>query len=111
MTSRRVRLAAAVVLVSALSWSGACSTSGEGGASSPPAGEGHAAANAQPGTWEDWCGEHGVPESQCTRCNRTLVPAFKAVNDWCAEHGLPESQCRACNPNLRIERPAKRGAR
>jgi hypothetical protein len=65
----------------------------------------HAAATAKPGSHEDWCGEHQVPESQCTRCNPDLVPAFKATNDWCAEHGLPESQCLKCNPNLKIVRP------
>lgn len=65
----------------------------------------HAAASAKPGSHEDWCGEHQVPESQCTRCNPDLVPAFKATNDWCAEHGLPESQCLKCNPNLKIVRP------
>ena len=68
----------------------------------------HAAPGVQPGSYEDWCGEHGVPESQCTRCNASLIPAFQATNDWCAEHGLPESQCLVCNPDLRIERPAKR---
>ena len=52
------------------------------------------------------CGEHGVPESMCTRCNPALIPAFRATGDWCDEHGLPESQCRACNPDLVIERPA-----
>jgi hypothetical protein len=59
-----------------------------------------------PGSHEDWCGEHEVPESLCTRCNPTLIAAFKATGDWCAEHNLPESQCKICNPNLRIERPA-----
>ena len=68
----------------------------------------HAPPGVEPGTHEDWCGEHAVPESQCTRCNPALIPAFQATNDWCAEHGLPESQCLACNPGLRIERPAKR---
>jgi hypothetical protein len=29
----------------------------------------HAAAHVVPGSYEDWCGEHEVPESQCTRCN------------------------------------------
>ena len=72
----------------------------------------HAAATAAPGSHEDWCGEHQVPESMCTRCNPSLVPAFKATGDWCNEHGLPESQCKLCNPNLKIERPAKKeGAR
>ena len=67
----------------------------------------HASATAVPGSHEDWCGEHAVPESQCTRCNATLIPAFKATNDWCKEHDLPESQCLLCNPNLKITRPAK----
>ena len=61
----------------------------------------------KPGSHEDWCGEHGVPESQCTRCNADLTPAFKATGDWCAEHGLPESQCTRCNPDLKITRPPK----
>lgn len=68
----------------------------------------HAAENVTPGSYEDWCGEHAVPESQCTRCNPSLIPAFKATNDWCQEHGLPESQCKACNPGLRIERPPRK---
>jgi len=67
----------------------------------------HAAADVVPGSHEDWCGEHAVPESKCTRCNPSLIPAFKAVNDWCGEHGLPESQCLACHPDLKIVRPAK----
>jgi hypothetical protein len=67
----------------------------------------HAAAGVAPGSHEDWCGEHAVPESQCTRCNPSLVAAFKATGDWCAEHGLPESQCLQCHPDLKIVRPAK----
>lgn len=47
-----------------------------------------------------WCGEHGVPESVCTRCNAALIPKFQEAGDWCAEHGLPESQCTICNPRL-----------
>jgi len=66
----------------------------------------HAPASAVPGSHADWCAEHEVPESMCTRCNPDLVPAFQATGDWCDEHGLPESQCRACNPDLVIERPA-----
>lgn len=68
---------------------------------------GHAPANVKPGSHEDWCGEHAVPESQCTRCNPELVAAFKATGDWCPEHGLPESQCLKCNPDLKITRPPK----
>ena len=67
----------------------------------------HATAGVVPGSYEDWCGEHEVPESQCTRCNPELIAAFQATGDWCQEHGLPESQCLACNPELEIERPAK----
>jgi hypothetical protein len=73
-----------------------------------PAASHHAPEGVQPGSHEDWCGEHAVPESQCSRCNPSLIPAFQASGDWCGEHALPESQCLACNPNLRIERPAKR---
>ena len=75
----------------------------------PATSESGAAASAKPGSYEDWCAEHEVPESLCTACNPTLVAAFKAPGDWCAEHGLPESQCRACNPALKIERPARAG--
>lgn len=67
----------------------------------------HADATVTPGSYEDWCGEHEVPESLCTRCNPSLVAAFKATGDWCDEHGLPESQCRQCNPTLVIVRPPK----
>lgn len=70
----------------------------------------HAAASVVPGSHEDWCGEHAVPESKCSRCDPSLVPAFKATGDWCVEHGLPESQCLACNPALVITRPPKEGA-
>lgn len=69
-----------------------------------------ASQDAKPGSHEDWCDEHAVPESQCTRCNAALIPAFKATNDWCADHGLPKSQCLVCNPNLKIQRPPKSGA-
>lgn len=65
----------------------------------------HAPAGFVPGSHEDWCGEHQVPESQCTRCSPELVAAFKATGDWCEDDGLPESQCRKCNPDLEIVRP------
>lgn len=67
----------------------------------------HGAKDAKPGSHEDWCGEHGVPESQDTRCDKSLIPAFKATGDWDEKHGLPKSQCKKCNPNLKIVRPAK----
>lgn len=51
-----------------------------------------------PSAAADWCGGHGVPESMCTKCNRPLIPQFKATGDWCEEHGFPESVCPVCNP-------------
>ena len=48
----------------------------------------------------DWCKEHGVPESVCTRCNEELVADFKAKKDWCEKHSLPMSQCVACDPSV-----------
>ncbi len=70
----------------------------------------HAPSGVAPGSHEDWCAEHAVPESMCTRCNPALVAAFKATGDWCPEHGVPESQCLLCNPGLKIERPPKKEA-
>jgi hypothetical protein len=72
-----------------------------------PTGAGHADVAVVPGSYEDWCGEHQVPESQCTRCDPSLAPAFQAANDWCADHGLPMSQCTIHDPNLKIVRPPK----
>lgn len=69
--------------------------------------EKHASAEVVPGSYEDWCGEHSVPESQCTRCNAALIPAFKATGDWCEVHQLPKSQDLADNPDLKIVRPPK----
>ena len=73
--------------------------------STSAASEQHAAAGVVPGSHDDWCGEHQVPESLCTRCNPSLVAAFQATGDWCAEHNVPESQCRICNPELDLQRP------
>lgn len=50
----------------------------------------------------DWCFEHSVPESQCTKCHPALIDKFKATGDWCGGHNLPESHCRICNPGLRF---------
>ncbi len=46
----------------------------------------------------DWCVEHALPESKCTKCNPNLTADFKAKGDWCAGHGFPESACPKCNP-------------
>lgn len=43
-----------------------------------------------------FCHGHGVPEAFCTRCNSSLIVAFKQINDWCLEHKLPDSQCKLC---------------
>lgn len=83
------------------------STSGATASAAAHSGHEHAHADVVPGSHEDWCGEHAVPESMCTRCNASLIPAFKATGDWCPEHGLPESQCLVCNPDLKIVRPPK----
>jgi len=61
-------------------------------------GDASAEVTAETGISSDWCVEHGVPESVCTRCNSSLIPKFKANGDWCEEHQLPESQDRLCNP-------------
>jgi cobalt-zinc-cadmium efflux system membrane fusion protein len=45
------------------------------------------------------CGEHGVLEAVCTKCNPKLIPIFQAKGDWCAEHGFPESFCPICHPD------------
>jgi hypothetical protein len=97
---------AMLALYLCLAVSGGCSKAD--GDSAHPAGE-HSAEGAVPGSHEDWCGEHAVPESKCTRCDPALAAAFKATGDWCAEHGLPESQCLQCNPELKIVRPPKGG--
>lgn len=73
--------------------------------SAQPAEDLHGAKGTTPGSYEDWCGEHGVPESLCTRCDKSLIPAFKATGDWDDKHGLPKSQCKKCNPQLEIVRP------
>ena len=46
---------------------------------------------------DDWCTEHGVPESICVECNDVLLPKPKAKG-WCKVHGIPE--CTLCNPDL-----------
>lgn len=101
-------------LILALGTASSCSKEDSSARSAPAqptadkaAARGHAPATVKPGSHEDWCEEHAVPESQCTRCNPELIPAFKATNDWCAEHGVPESQCKICNPALVIARPPK----
>ena len=47
----------------------------------------------------DWCKEHGVPESKCTICHPEIL-ATGVANDWCKEHGVPESCCTICHPEI-----------
>lgn len=79
-------------------------SSGEGSRSSTAAAP---AASVKPGSHEDWCAEHNVPESLCTQCDSKLIPAFKASGDWCDVHKLPKSHDRECNPSLKLARPPK----
>jgi hypothetical protein len=67
------------------------------------------AEGVRPGSHEDWCEEHQVPESQCTKCHPELIPAFKAVDDWDEEHHIPASQCTECTPPRVPVRPPKGG--
>lgn len=46
----------------------------------------------------DWCVEHGLPESMCTKCNPSLVARYQEAGDFCAGHGFPESVCPDCHP-------------
>lgn len=101
---RRNALALILILGSFVT---ACKDRAPASTSAPAATAKHAAPSVKPGSHEDWCAEHQVPESLCTRCNPSLIAAFKATGDWCKEHDLPESQCKICNPNLKIERPPK----
>ena len=49
----------------------------------------------------DWCPEHGVPESICAQCNKSLATEFKAKGDWDEKHNVPKSQCFQCDPTLK----------
>ena len=49
----------------------------------------------------DWCEEHGVPESLCSRCNKKAIEAYKEKGDWCKKHGRAASQCFICYPELK----------
>ena len=91
--TKRVLVALTALSVSIGLWG---PITGEAYASEPPA----MSASQEAGEAEilDWCRPHALPESKCTKCNRDLIPAFKATGDWCPEHGFPESVCPICNP-------------
>lgn len=46
---------------------------------------------------EDWCEEHGVPESKCVECNPDLMPK-EPDHGWCTEHGV--HNCPLHHPNV-----------
>lgn len=48
-----------------------------------------------------WCGEHGVPEAQCSQCSSKVAADFQKKGDWCAEHDRAKSQCFLCDPSLK----------
>ncbi len=110
MTSRFYQYLSALFVAAALMISG-CGHEQLEGAHEDHAETGHEGHNHGPGEHVDapdaiqtagidWCGEHSVPESECTKCNPALVASFKESGDWCAGHDLPESHCRLCNPQL-----------
>ncbi len=46
---------------------------------------------------DDWCEEHGVPESKCIECVKDLLPKRKPIG-FCREHGVAE--CVIHHPEL-----------
>lgn len=54
---------------------------------------------------DDWCAEHGVPESICIECDENLVPRRKSFG-WCKIHGVAE--CPQCHPSLAEVSPPPR---
>jgi len=113
----KTRYAVAAVMVLALiAMTGGCNRDGDkstGGGNTPAK---ETAGGAKPATQPlvptvklaDWCPEHGVPESVCTRCNSALIAEFQKKGDWCKEHNLPESQCLICHPELKEKFEAMR---
>ncbi|MEZ4437402.1 MAG: efflux RND transporter periplasmic adaptor subunit [bacterium] len=93
-TPRAARIAAALTLLACL----ACDRPTDRATAAAPAAA--LAAPTRPAVADpaDWCAGHALPESMCTKCNPSLIPAFQAAGDWCPEHGLPESVCPLCNP-------------
>ena len=51
------------------------------------------AAHVQP---DDWCEEHGVPDSICVACKPDLLPMED--KGWCKKHGV--HNCVLCHPEL-----------
>jgi cobalt-zinc-cadmium efflux system membrane fusion protein len=91
--ARSVFLSLATVTALALTGCGSGDTEGGG-----PTGDAEPAATTD-FVQRDWCVEHGVPESECGRCDTNLAAEFQQKGDWCKEHNRPESQCFLCRPD------------
>jgi len=52
---------------------------------------------AEPAERDDWCAEHGVPESKCVECNVDLLPPGPQYG-WCREHGV--ANCPLDHPDV-----------
>jgi hypothetical protein len=114
---RKTRYGALVVmLLATVVVTGACNRDGDKSTGGGNTAAKEAAGRSKPATrplvptakLTDWCPEHGVPESVCTRCNAALIADFKKKGDWCKEHDLPESQCLICHPELKEKLEAMR---
>ena len=46
---------------------------------------------------DDWCTQHGVPESACVECRPELLPRGP-THGWCKIHGV--SECPHCHPEV-----------
>lgn len=55
--------------------------------------------SAKHGAW--WCGEHGIPEAECSMCSAKAAADFKKKGDWCDKHDRAMSQCFICDPKLK----------
>ena len=79
MSRKPIAMVAFSIALAAMACSKSSPTADKSGAGGAPtttemkptsvAAGGHAPAAVKVGAHEDWCGEHQVPESQCTRCN------------------------------------------
>src|SRR5947208_8229737 len=48
-----------------------------------------------------WCDEHGVPEAECSVCQKEVFKKLKA-DEICPHHpDRAKAQCFICNPELR----------
>ena len=99
-SSRSAWILAGACALALSTGTGCDSTSDPVPAKTPPAGEKPQSPLIQKKEVADWCKEHTVPESICTRCNSELIDGFKKKGDWCKPHDLPESQCFKCHPEL-----------